>query len=68
MSNVVPFPGGKKTVADVIQEISDRGCEDIVVLAYDKDDLTFFTGTIDDGAEVIWLLTMLQHKIMSQLT
>jgi hypothetical protein len=68
MTNVIPFPGTKKTLADIIEEISERCDGDIVVLGYDKEDKEFFIGTIDDAAEVNWLLDRLKFKMQLEFT
>lgn len=67
MTNVVPFPGGKKTVADVIEEIADGGVSELVVLGYDREGKEFFSATIKEGPEVNWLLDRLKFKLQTGL-
>jgi hypothetical protein len=66
MADIIPFKKGDepKTVDDIIQELAEEGVTDLVVLGYDRDGMEYFTATIEDGSEVVWLLNRLIYIIM----
>lgn len=67
MTNVVPFPGGKKTIEDILQEITDNEIVELVVMGYDSERTEFMSSNIRDGAEINWLCDRLKSKLFSSV-
>ncbi len=71
MSQVIDFPG--LTENDVSKESVLKGAEQhvaqgLVVLGYDKDGRYFFASQEADARNVVWLLQMYQHQLLSELS
>jgi hypothetical protein len=66
-ADVVTFPG--ITTLDIpperiLDQAQKAGLTEVVVLGYDKDGEEYFSSSIADGAEVIWLLERLKLQLL----
>jgi hypothetical protein len=67
MSNVIQFRG--VTRLDLDPDATLEGCKGqldrFVLIGYDKDGEWFFSSTMGDGGDVLWLLEILKQKLIS---
>lgn len=67
MSNVIQFRGA--TRLDLDPDTLLENCKDkldrFVIMGYDKDGQYFFSSTMGDGGDVLWLLEKLKAELMA---
>jgi hypothetical protein len=66
--NVVLFPGvtAKDFDPDVMLQVARRiGLSQVVILGYDKEGAEYFSSSVSDGPEVVWMLERAKHFLMN---
>jgi len=67
MGEVISFRGVTKLDLDpdTVLENTKGQLSNFVILGFDKDNELFFSSTIADGGDVLWLLEHFKHKLIS---
>lgn len=65
MSNVVSFRGVTKLDLDpdTVLENTKGQLKQFVIIGYDQDDEFFFSSTMADGGDVVWMLELAKIKL-----
>jgi hypothetical protein len=50
---------------EILQDAIDRGMQDVIVVGYTKSGEFYAASNTADGAEVVYLLELLKHKLLS---
>jgi hypothetical protein len=66
MNNVIPFPGitSLDLDADTTLDSLKGKLKGFAIVGYDKDGEEFFSSTIADGADVLWLLERCKKALL----
>jgi hypothetical protein len=68
MGNIVPIGGITKLdlPVETVLEAAKKHLDSVVIIGFDKKGKTYFTSTIADGGDVIWLLEACKNALFSQ--
>lgn len=64
--NVLLFPGLTPLPFNanvMLDKAKKADLESVVIVGYDKDDEFFFSSSLGDGAQVVWLLEKAKHEL-----